>query len=85
MKDNATARRSGQGLCLCIRDNGVGMAPRTLARLGELYWQGGEFTEGKGKGFAFARGVAHAHGGMLDIVTALGVGTTAFLVIPFVE
>jgi two-component system sensor histidine kinase FlrB len=56
-----------------VRDNGRGMAPDVVARLFQPFFT--TRTDGTGLGLAIARGVARAHGGGIDVVSAPGEGT----------
>lgn len=68
-----TAVRAGQVLSFAVRDNGQGMPPDVVTRLFEPFFT--TRTEGTGLGLAIARGVARAHGGGIDVVSAPGAGT----------
>lgn len=56
-----------------VADNGRGMPPETVARLFEPFFT--TRAEGTGLGLAIARGVARAHGGGIEVHSALGEGT----------
>lgn len=56
-----------------VRDNGRGMTPDVATRLFEPFFT--TRAEGTGLGLAIARGVARAHGGGIDVESALGEGT----------
>ena len=57
----------------CVRDNGRGMAADVVTRLFQPFFT--TRTDGTGLGLAIARGVARAHGGGIDVVSAPGAGT----------
>lgn len=66
-------RRTDTHWLFSVKDNGRGMAPDVVVRLFQPF-----FTtrhEGTGLGLAIARGVARAHGGGIDVVSAPGAGT----------
>jgi two-component system sensor histidine kinase RegB len=70
------------GLTLRVRDDGPGMAPDVLARVGEPFFS----TKGPGKGLGLgvfiARSLSEQMGGRLVIESASGRGTTARVEIP---
>ena len=72
----------GNSLLLCVSDNGPGMAPATLARLGEPFFT--TKTTGTGLGLAVVKAVARAHQGELQLRSRLGRGTCALLILPLI-
>lgn len=56
-----------------VRDNGRGMAPDVVTRLFQPFFT--TRTDGTGLGLAIARGVARAHGGSIEVVSAPDEGT----------
>ena len=72
----------GNSLHLCVSDNGPGMAPATLARLGEPFFT--TKTTGTGLGLAVVKAVARAHQGELQLRSRLGRGTCALLILPLI-
>ena len=69
----STERVSLDRVALSVRDDGAGMDARELARAGEEFFSTKE--SGSGLGLSFARRVAQAHGGQLEIDSELGSGT----------
>lgn len=70
---------------IMVADDGPGIAPADLARLGEAFYQAGpknERGQGTGLGLAISRRLMGLHGGRLLIDSALGAGTTATMVFP---
>lgn len=68
-----------------VSDNGVGISPDDLARLGKPFEQAGDATQkamGSGLGLSLARSLAELHGGKLTLESTLGHGTTAHLTLP---
>jgi two-component system sensor histidine kinase HydH len=65
---------SDRRLELAVVDDGPGMDARTRARARRAFFT--TKSDGTGLGLAFARRVAEAHGGRLDLQSALGRGTT---------
>ena len=67
-------------LRLCVSDNGDGIDPVTLARLGEPFFT--TKTTGTGLGLAVVQAVARAHQGELQLRSRVGRGTCAILILP---
>ncbi|MFH1177775.1 MAG: ATP-binding protein [Acidobacteriota bacterium] len=69
-----------------VVDTGVGIPAGDLAKVTDLFWQGGnvmtEKPRGLGLGLAVARRVAENHGGALEVTSEEGKGTTVTLLIP---
>jgi two-component system sensor histidine kinase FlrB len=60
-------------MAFLVSDNGKGMEATVAARLFEPFFT--TRPEGTGLGLAIARGVARAHGGDIEVVSAPGQGT----------
>lgn len=67
--------RDGAAVTLAVRDDGPGMSPEVLARVGDAYFT--TRAEGTGLGVRLARRAAEAHGGSLIFDRAPGGGTRA--------
>lgn len=71
---------------MLVRDTGIGIAPAELPRVVEPFKQvDGSFSrkqEGIGLGLAICDRLIRLHGGTLSLVSALGKGTTATVVLP---
>lgn len=72
----------GQALRLCISDNGPGIDPATLARLGEPFFT--TKTTGTGLGLAVVKAVVRAHQGDVQLRSRPGRGTCAILTLPLI-
>jgi cell cycle sensor histidine kinase DivJ len=74
-------------LKLVVRDNGIGIPGKTLARLGNAFEQADNdpmrAREGTGLGLALVRALAERHGGTLTIESRESVGTTVIVELPF--
>jgi len=83
------AGRRGSSLAVTVRDHGPGIAPETLARLGERFYRGDNArsrrTGGTGLGIAIARGIMRAHGGSLTLDSVVGKGTTVTITMPLAQ
>jgi signal transduction histidine kinase len=77
--------RSGSGLRVCFRDNGVGIDPRYAQQIFEL---GGvskldkQRGGGPGYGLFLARRVVESHGGEMSVESTPGKGTTICFTLP---
>ena len=71
---------------LSVRDNGIGIPPEHIAKLGEPFYQvDSSLTrqlEGAGLGLAIVRGLADLHGGRLEIESTPGEGSCFRLLLP---
>ncbi|MEK9969434.1 MAG: GAF domain-containing sensor histidine kinase [Ferrovibrio sp.] len=70
---------------ISVSDDGPGIAPADLLRLGEAFYQAGpknQRRQGSGLGLAISHRLMALHGGKLGIASELGRGTTATMVFP---
>jgi signal transduction histidine kinase len=67
---------------VAVRDTGHGMDAATLARVGEPFFTTKLEGQGTGLGLSMARGFALRAGGMLQIESTLGTGTTVTIWLP---
>lgn len=74
------ARHAGDMLELQIRDQGVGMAPEVLRKIGTPYFT--TRADGTGLGIANCHRLVGSAGGRLKIESEQGVGTTVTLLLP---
>ncbi|WPB80176.1 ATP-binding protein [Archangium violaceum] len=66
-----------------VRDTGPGIAPETLTRVFERFWQGDrKDRRGAGLGLSIAQGLVEAHGGKIWVESELGRGSTFFFTVP---
>ncbi len=73
------------GLYACIRviDDGDGINAEDIDRIFDPYHTGKQF--GRGLGLAAILGVAHGHGGGIEVKSKFGCGTTVSLYLPMME
>ncbi|WP_341909095.1 GAF domain-containing sensor histidine kinase [Ferrovibrio terrae] len=70
---------------ISVSDDGPGIAPADLVRLGEAFYQAGpknQRRQGSGLGLAISHRLMALHGGRLHMASELGRGTTATMVFP---
>jgi two-component system NtrC family sensor kinase len=72
----------GGEVCLEVEDDGVGIRPEHLSRLGEPYFTTRADRGALGLGLFVARGIAEAHGGRLEIEARPSEPTRVRLVLP---
>ncbi len=81
------AQAAGPMLQLVVRDNGIGIPGKALARLGSAFEQADNdpmrAREGTGLGLALVRSLAEQHGGRMTIESRESVGTTVTVELPF--
>jgi PAS domain S-box-containing protein len=69
-----TATNGSDGLTVCVRDDGIGMAPEMLPKLFTLFSQGpaarDDAAAGLGVGLAMVRGLVELHGGTVEARSA---------------
>jgi signal transduction histidine kinase len=65
-----------------VRDTGDGIDPADQARIFERFRRGSAEGEGSGLGLAIVRGIARAHGGEVEVLSALGRGSRFSITIP---
>lgn len=72
-------------LRLTVQDTGIGIAPADRSRVFERFGrteQGTIVAPGTGIGLSICQAIAEAHGGHIELVSELGVGSTFSLVLP---
>jgi cell cycle sensor histidine kinase DivJ len=79
-------RRQGKFLCLQVSDTGIGMAPESLSRLGEPFFQAHQGLdrryEGTGLGLSIVKGLTSLHGGRMVAQSSPGEGTVMSVLLP---
>ena len=79
-KVSIVARTESNMLELCVRDDGAGMAPEVLARVGTPFFT--TRAEGTGLGLAQCQRLIGSAGGRFRIESEPGIGTTVTIVLP---
>jgi two-component system cell cycle sensor histidine kinase PleC len=84
----AEGRRDAMGdrVKISVRDTGIGIAPHDLARLArpfeQIESQQSKTQQGTGLGLALSKSLIEMHGGMLEIESQPGAGTTVSFLLP---
>lgn len=80
-----THRREGAMDLISVSDQGPGISPDAISRLFHLHRgeaPGGLRKSGTGLGLVLCREMAELHGGRIDVVSEVGVGTTFTVALP---
>lgn len=72
----------GEGVELVVTDTGSGMPEEVLQRAFDPFFTTKPVGQGTGLGLSITRNIVEAHGGAIDVKTALGIGTTVKLWLP---
>ncbi len=82
-------RQAGDAINIYVEDNGIGIPPHALHKLGQPFEQvETEFSKsykGSGLGLAIARSLTELHGGNLRIRSQEGLGTIVLVHLPLME
>lgn len=73
---------AGERVEIAVIDDGPGMPPEVLARIGEAFFTTKAAGEGTGLGLASAFDLAEEAGGRVEIDSAVGAGTRVSLILP---
>jgi signal transduction histidine kinase len=83
-----SARNSGRGIIISVKDEGVGIPPDELAHLFDRFHQAKRSREkrsGLGLGLFISKGLAEAHGGRITVESRPGGGSVFSVWLPAVE
>jgi signal transduction histidine kinase len=75
----------GQFVCIKVSDNGIGMAPRTVRRIFTRFYQADRKLTalgGCGLGLSIVKFILDAHGGLIEVVSRPGDGSTFIVKLP---
>jgi signal transduction histidine kinase len=71
------------GIVISVTDTGQGIPSDQVNRIFDRFWQAdGRRRDGVGLGLPIAKGIVTAHGGVLDVRSEVGKGTTFRIVLP---
>ena len=74
---------TGKYVEISIKDSGIGIAKQYLQKIFDPYFTTKE--KGSGLGLATSYSIIRNHGGLIDVTSELGKGTTFFIYLPAVE
>ncbi|MCB2168761.1 MAG: response regulator [Deltaproteobacteria bacterium] len=69
-------------LQLVVQDTGQGIPPTIVDRIFDPFFTTKEHTEGTGMGLSVAHGIIKSHGGLIDVESQVGRGTTFHIYLP---
>jgi signal transduction histidine kinase len=72
-------------IVICISDTGVGIAPEDLDRIFEPFFTTKAHGTGTGLGLSISKRIVEAHGGVIEVESRVGAGTTFRIVLPGVK
>ena len=75
-------KREGNGVSLCVADDGVGMGPDVAPRIFEPFFTTKPPEHGTGLGLSIAQRIVIRHGGSISVQSALGEGTRFKVTLP---
>jgi two-component system, cell cycle sensor histidine kinase and response regulator CckA len=77
--------KSGNYVKISISDNGIGMDKATLGKIFEPFFTTRQMGRGTGLGLASAYGIIKNHGGVIDVKSSKGKGSTFAIFLPVAE
>lgn len=75
----------GKYVCLTVSDEGHGMSPHVMERIYDPFYTTKGPGEGTGMGLAVVHGIVSVHGGVVDVTSQPGEGTTFHTYLPVLE
>lgn len=76
------ARQKDEFVCITVEDTGVGMTPEVRERVFEPFYSTKGEGRGKGLGLATSYGIVKNHGGIIEVQSEPGKGTSVSLFLP---
>jgi two-component system sensor histidine kinase BaeS len=84
-----TARTEGRWIAICVRDTGTGIAEEDLAHVFDRFYRAdrsrSRATGGAGLGLAIVKQLVEAHGGQIEVESAVGKGAQFTFSLPVTD
>jgi PAS domain S-box-containing protein len=77
-----SARVRGGEVEIAVEDTGLGISEQDLPHIFDRYWHAAGAAAGSGLGLAIAKGIVEAHGGRIEVASALGEGSRFSIILP---
>ena len=77
--------KAGNYVCLTVTDTGTGMPPEVIERIYEPFFTTKELGKGTGLGLSTVLSIIKTHGGIVDVTSTVGKGTTFIVLFPAAE
>lgn len=79
-------QRRGDFVRVSVKDNGTGIPEHQIGRVFDRFWRGDQTRAlGAGLGLAVAKGIVEAHGGIIEVESRVGLGSTFSFTLPVFE
>jgi signal transduction histidine kinase/CheY-like chemotaxis protein len=82
IKDHSCGVEPGEYILMCVQDTGIGMDRTTLSHVFEPFFTTKPQGKGTGLGLSMVFGTVKSHGGHVEIVSTVGVGTKVLVYLP---
>lgn len=79
------AEKNDDSVTITVTDSGVGIAPEDLPKVKQKFYKANSTKHGSGIGLAVADEIISMHGGLLEVESELGYGTTVIITLPLVR
>ena len=77
--------RSGIGIKIIIKDNGIGMSPEVKKHIFDPFFTTKEVGKGTGLGLSISFGIIEQHKGNIDVISEPGKGTEFIISLPLTQ
>lgn len=74
--------KNDSSVTISVADSGVGIAPEDLPKVKQKFYKANSTKHGSGIGLAVADEIISLHGGLLEVESELGYGTTVTITLP---